>query len=108
MVTVSHATSPRREGLLWAAELTGVDVAIPDQPKWTETDLMAFRSKRGSQVDRGSALAWMGHVNALKWYAHPLPLASVTSAFFEDTSTHNRMLVALLFILFAVQFKLPS
>ncbi|KAF1968735.1 hypothetical protein BU23DRAFT_540726 [Bimuria novae-zelandiae CBS 107.79] len=68
VVAVSHASSPRREGLLWAAKLTGVEITIPPQPQWTEDDLQAFKSKKSSKIDRGSALAWMGHLNALRWF----------------------------------------
>lgn len=53
--------------LLWAAQLAGVSVVIPDQPRWTEDDVEAFHSKEASSISRGSALAWMGHLNALRW-----------------------------------------
>ena len=67
-MAVSHETSPRRQGLLWAAQLAGVDVVVPGQPVWMEGDVRAFKSKEGSVISRGSALAWMGHLNALRWY----------------------------------------
>jgi len=68
VVAVSHSKSPRTEGLLWAANLTGLDVVIPEQPQWTEKDVQSFKATEGSKIDRGSALAWMGHLNALQWY----------------------------------------
>ncbi|KAJ4346634.1 uncharacterized protein N0V89_010565 [Didymosphaeria variabile] len=68
LVAVSHAKSPRREGLLWSAKLTGIDITIPEQPKWAESDLKAFNSTEGSRITRGSALAWMGHLTALRWF----------------------------------------
>jgi hypothetical protein len=67
IIAVSHAQSPRRASLLWAANLTDVDIVIPEQPVWNEDDLEEFRSAEGSKISRGSALAWMGHLNALKW-----------------------------------------
>jgi hypothetical protein len=67
IIAVSHAQSPRRASLLWAANLTDVDIVIPEQPVWNEDDLEEFRSAEGSKISRGSALAWMGRLNALKW-----------------------------------------
>ncbi|KAL5430672.1 hypothetical protein PMIN06_012476 [Paraphaeosphaeria minitans] len=68
IVAVSHAASPRRDGLLWSANLTGIDITIPEQPQWTDGQLQAFKSPQGSRISRGSALAWMGHLNALRWF----------------------------------------
>ncbi|KAF2646802.1 hypothetical protein P280DRAFT_441174 [Massarina eburnea CBS 473.64] len=68
ILAVSAATSKRRAGLLWAANLTAIEIVIPEQPVWTDEDLEAFRKKEGSRIDRGSALAWLGHLNALKWF----------------------------------------
>ncbi|KAF2841198.1 glycosyltransferase family 25 protein [Patellaria atrata CBS 101060] len=68
VIAVSKAGSARREGLLFAANITGIDIDIPNQPAWTEDDVEAFRSPQGSKIDRGSALAWMAHLNALRWF----------------------------------------
>ena len=68
VVAVSHATSPRRRALVFAANMTSIDLTIPDQPVWTDADLEAFHSPKGSRIKKGSALAWMGHLNALTWY----------------------------------------
>ena len=68
VIAVSHAKSPRRERLLWAAQLAGVDMVVPGQPEWGEADVEGFRGGEGSVISRGSALAWMGHLNALRWY----------------------------------------
>ncbi|OCL04837.1 glycosyltransferase family 25 protein, partial [Glonium stellatum] len=68
VVAVSHATSPRRRALVFAANMTGIDLTIPDQPAWTDADVEAFRSPEGSRIKKGSALAWMGHLNALEWF----------------------------------------
>ncbi|KAF2448488.1 glycosyltransferase family 25 protein [Karstenula rhodostoma CBS 690.94] len=78
LVAVSHAASPRREGLLWSAKLTGIDITIPEQPQWTDGHLQAFKSPQGSRITRGSALAWMGHLNALRWFlSTPLQTALI-------------------------------
>lgn len=68
ILAVSSAQSPRRASLLWAANLTGLDLIMPPQPPWTEDDISAFKANEGSKISRGSALAWMGHLNALQWY----------------------------------------
>lgn len=65
ILAVSHGKSPRRSGLLWAANLTSLDIAIPDQPQWTEGGFQAFKAEE-STISRESALAWMGHLNALR------------------------------------------
>ncbi|PVH93728.1 glycosyltransferase family 25 protein, partial [Periconia macrospinosa] len=66
ILAVSHAKSKRKAGLLWAANMTGIDVEIPDQPAWTDEDLASIRVGKHKWVNRGSALAWLGHLNALK------------------------------------------
>lgn len=68
VVAVSHSTSPRRRALVFAANMTSIDLTIPDQPVWTDADLEAFHSPKGSRIKKGSALAWMGHLNALTWF----------------------------------------
>ena len=52
--------------------MTSIDLTIPGQPVWTDTDIEAFHSPEGSRIKKGSALAWMGHLNALKWYYNTL------------------------------------
>ncbi|KAF2827033.1 hypothetical protein CC86DRAFT_416823 [Ophiobolus disseminans] len=68
IIAVSHAKSPRRASLLWAANLTDLEIVIPEQTQWTEAELEDFRSKEHSVVSRGSALAWLGHLDALRWF----------------------------------------
>ncbi|KAF2789696.1 glycosyltransferase family 25 protein, partial [Melanomma pulvis-pyrius CBS 109.77] len=72
LLAVSHAASPRRAGLVAAAHLARIEVTIPEQPAWTEGDVERFRVKGegqgGSRVSRGSALAWLGHLNVLRWF----------------------------------------
>lgn len=68
VVAVSRAGSPRRESLVWAANITEIDITIPLQPTWTEDDVERLRAEKDSRISRGSALAWLGHLNALKWF----------------------------------------
>ncbi|KAI9685744.1 MAG: hypothetical protein M1822_004304 [Bathelium mastoideum] len=68
LVAVSKPESARREGLLFAANITGLDITIPYQPEWTDGDVLGLISPEGSTMDRGSALAWLGHLNALRWF----------------------------------------
>jgi hypothetical protein len=46
--------------------MTGIDIEIPDQPEWSEDDLISIRKGKDRWVNKGSALAWLGHRNALK------------------------------------------
>lgn len=71
LLAVSKAESVRREGLLFAANITGLDIIIPHQPEWEDQDILNFIAPEGSTVNRGSALAWLGHLNALRWYDIP-------------------------------------
>jgi hypothetical protein len=66
IIAVSHARSPRRPGLLWAANLTDLDIGIPEQPEWTVGEVEEFKAKEGSSISSGSAKAWLGHLHALK------------------------------------------
>lgn len=63
---VSKKGSPRRQSLLSAGSLTSLDIIIPTQPIWTDEDVAQIRAPENSFVDRGSALAWLGHRNALE------------------------------------------
>lgn len=65
-MAVSRQQSPRREGLIVAANITEIDISIPIQPIWTESDVSHLRAKNDSTITRGSALAWLGHLNALR------------------------------------------
>ncbi|KAJ9655716.1 hypothetical protein H2198_005513 [Neophaeococcomyces mojaviensis] len=63
---VSRKGSPRRQSLLRAASLTNLNVNIPAQPAWTDKDLARIKAPVNSALDRGSAMAWLGHRNALE------------------------------------------
>ncbi|KAF2673915.1 hypothetical protein BT63DRAFT_451970 [Microthyrium microscopicum] len=68
IIAVSTRTSHRRTSLSISADLTGLEISIPDQPAWTDADLANFKAKNKSMIKKGSALAWMGHLNALRWF----------------------------------------
>jgi hypothetical protein len=92
ILSVSHTHSPRRSSLLWAANLTDIDIVIPPQPSWTNDDLRAFKALNGSQISRGSALAWMGHLHALSYF---LTTTHSTALILEDDtdfSLHIRLI----------------
>jgi hypothetical protein len=73
ILAVSHAHSPRRASLLWAANLTNLDIVISEQQFWTEAEIAHLRGKNvesgegEAELSRGSALAWLGHLDALRW-----------------------------------------
>jgi hypothetical protein len=69
IIAVSKKTSHRKASLQLSANLTGLKLSIPDQPIWTDEDVEKFKAKQWSKIKKGSALAWMGHLNALRWYA---------------------------------------
>src|SRR6202012_6061613 len=68
IIAVSTSTSAFRSSLQLSAELTGLKVDIPDQPAWSEHDISRLRSSENSTLKRGAAKAWLGHLNALRWF----------------------------------------
>ncbi|KAF2156461.1 glycosyltransferase family 25 protein [Myriangium duriaei CBS 260.36] len=68
IAAVSKTNSTRRNGLLLAANITELDITIPDQPAWTDEDVLSVKAAHGSRLNRGSALAWLGHLNMLRWF----------------------------------------
>jgi hypothetical protein len=86
---VSRDGSHRRDSLLFAANLTGLEIAIPHQPVWTDEDIESIKCKNGSKILRASALAWLGHLNALKWYGW------IPFVFFGRTFTEAIHLISL-------------
>jgi hypothetical protein len=68
VIAVSRQQSARREGLLLAANITELDITIPVQPLWTDEDVSQLRAENVSSLTRGSALAWLGHLNALRTF----------------------------------------
>jgi len=70
IIAVSKKNSNRRSSLVHAANLTGLDLVIPDQPVWTDAEVDKVKGGAGklSVISKGSAMAWLGHLNALKWF----------------------------------------
>lgn len=64
---MSKQGSKRRQGMLDAANLTDIEIVIPEQPKWTEADVNTVKDKGNSIISKGSAMAWLGHMNAVQW-----------------------------------------
>jgi hypothetical protein len=71
IIAVSHTNSPRQESLLWAANLTDMEIVIPQQKEWQVGDVEGLKAKEGSSLSTGSAKAWLGHLEALRWYVNP-------------------------------------
>lgn len=65
---VSRPDSPRRQSLMSAAGLTNLEILIPTQPAWSESDIASIQAPANSSLDRGSVLAWLGHRNALETF----------------------------------------
>ncbi len=69
ILALSTGTSWRQEGLLAAARLTDLDIVIPQQPSWSEEFVSAFQrfgEPNAIRPNRGSALAWLAHLDMLK------------------------------------------
>ncbi|KAF2626597.1 glycosyltransferase family 25 protein [Macroventuria anomochaeta] len=81
ILAVSRPHSRRQPGLLWAANLTDLEIVIPHQPEWTEAELDAFRLTSDSAISEGSARAWLGHLNALRCF---LDTGKETALIIED------------------------
>jgi hypothetical protein len=70
ILAVSHSSSPRQQSLLWAANLTDIEMVIPEQKEWTVGDIEELKAKE-SRLSPGSAKAWLGHLEVLRWYVEP-------------------------------------
>ncbi|KAF2756305.1 hypothetical protein EJ05DRAFT_501804 [Pseudovirgaria hyperparasitica] len=75
IIAVGRNNSTRRDDLVYAANITSLSIDFPSQPKWTEESISNFRDPQdpdGKNITRGAIYAWMGHLNALRWFlAHP-------------------------------------
>ncbi|RDA95109.1 hypothetical protein CP533_2188 [Ophiocordyceps camponoti-saundersi (nom. inval.)] len=78
---VSQKDSPRRQTIVQAANVTELTLTIPLQPVWTEDDERNFRLPKDSSIQRGSLLAWLGHLHALQQF---LDSGLETALFLED------------------------
>ncbi len=69
IVVVSTGKSWRVDGLLEAADLTGLDLEILEQPDWSNHDVDVFRkaTEKASKpnLGPGQARCWLGHIHAL-------------------------------------------
>ena len=63
---VSGRGSPRRDHLVQSANVTGIDLTIPEQPQWTDQDEANFRAGGDAEMSRGSVFAWLAHDFVLK------------------------------------------
>ncbi|RCI10423.1 hypothetical protein L249_4415, partial [Ophiocordyceps polyrhachis-furcata BCC 54312] len=78
---VSQQDSPRRKTIIQAANVTELTLTIPLQPVWTDQDERKFRLPKDSSIQRGSLLAWLGHLHALQQF---LDSGAETALFLED------------------------
>lgn len=67
ILVVSKPGASRQQPLLQAANVTEIELTIPQQPQWTDRDVEDFRNGQDTGVHKGSILAWMGHRNVLQW-----------------------------------------
>ncbi|MCJ1350942.1 MAG: hypothetical protein MMC33_000924 [Icmadophila ericetorum] len=77
----TNLTAWRQDGLLAAAKRTGLHITIPQQPVFSEDEikeLMQAPGIVGQNFKRGHALAWLGHLHAVKAFlATDLPTALI-------------------------------
>lgn len=67
VLVVARKGSSRLHSLLQAANVTDIDLTIPQQPPWNDNDVDEFRNGQDVDVHKGSILAWMGHRHVLHW-----------------------------------------
>ncbi len=70
ILALSTGTPWRQEGINAAALATGLNITIPHQPVWSEefvNALQHFGPPGPSRPNRGSALAWLAHIDLLKF-----------------------------------------
>ncbi|KAJ6436711.1 hypothetical protein O9K51_10675 [Purpureocillium lavendulum] len=78
---VSKQGSTRRKALVQAANVTELQLSIPTQPVWTDDDQGNFKLAQDSTISRGSLLAWLGHMHALRRF---LDSGAETALILED------------------------
>jgi len=64
IMVVSGKGSPRRSKLIQMANVTGLDLTIPDMPEWSDDDIRSFTQALaydGRETGRGSKLSWLSH-----------------------------------------------
>lgn len=68
VIVVSKQDSERRHSLVQAANVTDLELTIPSQPQWSESDIQRFLNGQEQDLgQKGSILAWLGHSNVLHW-----------------------------------------
>ncbi|KAM4055807.1 glycosyltransferase family 25 protein [Hirsutella rhossiliensis] len=78
---VSKEHCPRRRNPIQAANVTDLQLTVPIQPNWTAADVAQIRQSQNSTIGRGSLLAWLGHLYALRQF---LETDDETAPFLED------------------------
>jgi hypothetical protein len=73
LFVVSGADSPRRTNIIQAANVTQIELIIPEQRRWTEEDKAELKEKARVDNGIGSLLAWLAHIHVLKRCANNLP-----------------------------------
>ncbi|KAL1311588.1 hypothetical protein AAFC00_001704 [Neodothiora populina] len=67
LFVVSGPGSPRREGLIESANVTGLHFRFPELPKWSDEQIAAFRNNdEKTTITNGSIRAWLSHNVVLK------------------------------------------
>lgn len=66
ILALSQGTKWRVDGLRAAGRVSGINVQVPPQPGWSEDFIKAFEDF-GPVEAHGAALAWLGHIDLLKF-----------------------------------------
>ena len=59
----------RKEGLITAANYTGLDLEIPSQREWSDEEIEELKEAwlaHNEKFKEGNAYSWLGHLNVLK------------------------------------------
>lgn len=71
LMVVSGPGSPRRQGLIESANVTNLDLTIPELPSWSKEQLVEFKEQDpDSTITDGSIRAWLSHNVALEAFLH--------------------------------------
>ncbi|KAK8219644.1 hypothetical protein M8818_000618 [Zalaria obscura] len=81
LYVVSGPGSPRRAGMIQAANVTELDLTIPEQHQWTAQQIANFKYGPESKMANGSIMAWMSHHVVLREF---LKSGAETALVFED------------------------
>ncbi|KAK4947278.1 hypothetical protein LTR66_014204 [Elasticomyces elasticus] len=81
LYVVSGPGSPRRAGLVANANVTELELTIPDQVRWSDEEVQHFRFDNSSIMLNGSIKAWLSHRLVLQAF---LDSGLETALIFED------------------------